>query len=221
MDSVPQVIESFKQIPKRFKSSGEDIMATATNKKTAAVKKTTAKKVAAPVVTETKADLAMEIVIRNFTNKVEGVSTRQRVLAELEKIGLTAPTARQTYFNNTLVKLRNQDAEAVAKALENNKPVWSVVKVDSKNLATAVGLFASATKAREFNETYEHHAVIKGVVEPGDLVDAKLIKKVAKAPRQPKAAVVPVKKAAVKAKVATKKAAVAKKTGKASTKKAA
>lgn len=194
-------------------------MASTSVKKTAVAKKpTAAKKVAAQ--TESKADLALEIVIRNFNNKIEGTSTRQRVLAELATIGLNQPTSRQTYFNNALVKLRNQQAEAAAKALEANKPVWSVVKVDSNNLVSAVGLFTSAKAAKEFNATYEHHAVVPGVVEIGDPVDERLIKKVAKAPRSPKATV-PAKKATVKAKVAEKKAAVGKKTGKASTKKAA
>lgn len=147
-------------------------------KSSAATKTTTAAKVTpAPVKKVTLVDRAKAQVIDIFTNKIEGLSSRQRCLTAFEELGMVEPTTRQTYFNNIITQLRNVEAEQAQVALEKNKPVWSAFKVNGDNIVTSVGLFITAGSAQKFNEIFEHHGVMKGALTVGDVVEPKAVKR--------------------------------------------
>lgn len=158
---------------------------------------------------------ALAIFIQVYNNK-NGESCRQRVLSQFQsKLNMKFYKA-QTYYNHCETKMREAEQALAEERAAAGKPVWTAFKIDGKKGSTTVsnaGSFLTLKAAREFNATYEHHGVVKGLVKSGDVVDSSTIKIPAK---------VKTAKPAVKAKVKAKaKTAKPKAKAKRSTKKAA
>lgn len=115
--------------------------------------------------------IAIQVVSDAWANREEGVSPRQHCLHVFTTQYGMGELMAKTYYRNALVALMNQDAEAVAVAREKGKPVHSVVKVNKDNVVTSVGYFTKATAAKQFNQTFEFHGVVKGAVEVGETVE--------------------------------------------------
>lgn len=122
--------------------------------------------------------LAMEIFrgVYEGTRDNPEMSARQEILHKFEnELGMDNANKRQTYYNNCMNKVRQEQQDAALERAEKGKRVWSAFKVGVGNTVTSVGSFTSAKAAKEFNTLYDHHGVYPGLLDKGDVVEDKYL----------------------------------------------